>query len=308
MSCPLPVTKKINIAIYARISSTNQRDGLSLEAQVEKCTNAIVAAGAQVYAIIYETASGYTLNKGTSNPQASKMTQLCRMDKQKLFLNLLRTCPRGSMIMVSSADRLCRSIWKYNMYMEEAQKRGVTIICLGGTENEPTAMMSSLKEDEAEIRKGVENAVDESQKISARIRSSRTAMISALRKIRKDARPYFGGQVPYGKMIDTIDINGRVNRLKILVNHPEEMVVVKHVLNDTGRLTTTEIAHSLNINGYNYKGRVFTTRIVNDIIRSNRDAFEQDLNKLTAGIAKFNPLGSKLANANAPTKKIYRRK
>lgn len=289
MSCSRPIGKCTDVTIYARISSKNQRDGLSLDAQVEKCKNAAQANNLNVVGIVMETASGFKVNRTREHSfswkrRMSPFQELCVMDRQKRLYDLLHTARRGSIIMTASPDRLCRNVAKFSIYREYATKKGFAIICLSGTEEKPTVLATSLEEDEKAFDEAILSAQEESEKISARIRSSHRAITSLVRQKRPKARPYFGGLVPYGKMIEVLDFPQRPSGVKILVDHPDESDVVRRIVKDYPSWGSKHLAFQINADGYRYKGSEFTQKIVAQIFKSARDNIDDDLDKLAAGM------------------------
>lgn len=188
---PTTGKRKARIAIYIRYSSENQRDGYSVEYQLDECKKYIKEQdGTFIRAYIDEAISG----KST--------------DKRSAFFELLADVKRGlyDAVVVYKYSRFARNLVEASIYRQQIEKNGVKLISAMERIDDSTP--------EGRMMRNIIMVMDEYYSDNLG-----TFVSSSMHTAAKNGK-FLGGQPPFGYKLDE---NGAYEI------HPQEAEIVKSI-------------------------------------------------------------------------------
>lgn len=227
-------TTRLRVAIYIRYSSENQRDGYSVEYQLEECQNYIKAHDYEfVKAYIDEAVSG----KSTKNRDA--------------FFDLLSDVKKGlyDVVIVYKYSRFARNLMEATLYRQQIEKNGAKLISAMEQIDDSTP--------EGRMMRNIIMTMDEyySDNLSTFVQSS---MYTAAK-----GGKYLGGILPYGFSVDQ-DNN--------FIENKEEADIVRRIFDlKISGMTAIEIVRTLHADGLRSRtGKRFTRSFIAKMLKNER--------------------------------------
>lgn len=207
--------------IYCRVSTGSQEQGMSIEAQEALIKALIARFGGKLRSVTIETGSAYKKLRVVETGSGRRVKKEL-VGAQKALVSLLETAARGSVIYFARADRLSRSVENLDYLLILAAQRDLTFVFGDGLTDQVTLIWKNGDEGATdELYRLVRLAEQESVNLSTRIRATQNYIRTQLSG--RGQTPYFGGRVPTGKKVSTVDLNGK--RVKILLDDPVAMAV-----------------------------------------------------------------------------------
>ena len=224
----------LRAAVYIRYSSENQRDGYSIEYQMDECKKYIAEQGfAFEKAYIDEAVSGKSANK------------------RNAFFELLADVKQGlyDVVVVYKYSRFARNLMEATLYRQQIEKHGAKLISAMERIDDSTP--------EGRMMRNIIMTMDEyySDNLSTFVQSS---MYTAAKQGK-----YLGGILPYGFNVNE---NGE------FIENKQEADIVRRVfeLRAAGAMPADilRIFRDEGIRGRN--GKPFTQQLLNKIVRSEK--------------------------------------
>lgn len=227
-------TTALRAAVYIRYSSENQRDGYSIEYQMDECKKYINEQGfAFEKAYIDEAVSGKSANK------------------RNAFFELLADVKNGlyDVVVVYKYSRFARNLLEATLYRQQIEKNGAKLISAMERIDDSTP--------EGRMMRNIIMTMDEyySDNLSVFVQSS---MYTAAK-----SGKYLGGILPYGFSVDD-DGNFIENKAEAdIVRRVFELRAAGAMPADILRIFRDEGVRSRN-------GKPFTQQLLNKIVRSEK--------------------------------------
>ena len=224
----------LRAAVYIRYSSENQRDGYSIEYQMDECKKYISEQGLDFKkAYIDEAVSGKSANK------------------RNAFFELLSDVKNGlyDVVVVYKYSRFARNLMEATLYRQQIEKNGAKLISAMERIDDSTP--------EGRMMRNIIMTMDEyySDNLSTFVQSS---MYTAAK-----SGKYLGGILPYGFLVDE---NGE------FIENKAEADIVRRVfeLRAAGAMPADilRIFQNEGVRGRN--GKPFTQQLLNKIVRSEK--------------------------------------
>lgn len=221
-------------AIYIRYSSENQRDGYSIEYQMDECMK-------------YIREQGFTFEKAYIDEAVSGKSA----DKRNAFFELLADVKRGlyDVVIVYKYSRFARNLMEATLYRQQIEKNGAKLISAMERIDDSTP--------EGRMMRNIIMTMDEyySDNLSTFVQSS---MYTAAK-----SGKYLGGILPYGFSVNE---NGK------FIENKAEADIVRRVfeLRAAGAMPADilRMFQAEGIRGRN--GKPFTQQLLNKIVRSEK--------------------------------------
>lgn len=224
----------MKVAIYIRYSSENQRDGYSVEYQLEECQRFIERNNYTfIKAYVDEAVSGKSTNNRTA------------------FFELLHDVKKGlyDIVLVYKYSRFARNLMEARLYHHQIEKAGVKLISAKEQIDDTTP--------EGRMMRNIIMSMDEyySDNLSTFVQSS---MYTAAKQGK-----YLGGILPYGFALD---------HNKNYIENKKEADIVRRIfeLRAAGTMPT-DILKILNNDGLTSRNnKPFTQQLINKILRAKK--------------------------------------
>lgn len=224
----------LRIAVYIRYSSENQRDGYSIEYQMDECRKFIDEQGYEfVRAYVDEAVSG----KSTENRTA--------------FFELLADVKAGlyDAVVVYKYSRFARNLMEATLYRQQIEKNGAKLISAMERIDDTTP--------EGRMMRNIIMAMDEyySDNLSTFVQSSMHTAAKAGR--------YLGGILPYGFSVD--------EKGCFIENKPEADIVRRIFEMRASGAMPADILRIFREEGIRSRnGKPFTQQLLNKIVRAEK--------------------------------------
>lgn len=224
----------MRVAIYIRYSSENQRDGYSIEYQLEECQRFIEKNN---YTFIKSYIDEATTGKNT--------------DKRHAFFQLLSDVKKGlyDIVLVYKYSRFARNLMEARLYHHQIEKSGAKLVSAMEQIDDTTP--------EGRMMRNIIMAMDEyySDNLSTFVQSS---MYTAAKKVK-----YMGGILPYGF---------KINENKEFIENKEEADIIRRIfaLRASGTLPSDilKILHSDGLT--NRDNKPFTQQFLSKVLRADK--------------------------------------
>lgn len=224
----------LRAAVYVRYSSENQRDGYSVEYQLEECQNYITSQGYQfLKAYIDEAVSGKSIKK------------------RDAFFDLLADVKKGlyDVVIVYKYSRFARNLMEATLYRQQIEKNGAKLISAMERIDDSTP--------EGRMMRNIIMTMDEyySDNLSTFVQSS---MYTAAK-----SGKYLGGILPYGFSVDK-DNN--------FIENKAEADIVRRIFDlKLSGMTAIEIVRALHGDGLRSRtGKRFTRSFIAKMLKNER--------------------------------------
>lgn len=225
---------KLRAAIYVRYSSENQRDGYSVEYQLEECQSYINSQGYDfIKSYIDEAVSG----KSTKDRNA--------------FFELLADVKKGlyDVVIVYKYSRFARNLMEATLYRQQIEKNGAKLVSAMERIDDSTP--------EGRMMRNIIMTMDEyySDNLSTFVQSS---MYTAAK-----SGKYLGGILPYGF---------KVNEENKFIENKEEADIVRRIFDlKIAGMSAIEIVRTLHADGLRSRtGKKFTRSFVSKMFKNER--------------------------------------
>ena len=224
----------MRVAIYVRYSSENQRDGYSIEYQLEECQK-------------YINEQGWTFEKAYIDEAVSGKTA----NKRNAFFELLSDVKNGlyDIVVVYKYSRFARNLMEATLYRQQIEKHGAKLVSAMERIDDTTP--------EGRMMRNIIMSMDEyySDNLSTFVQSS-------MYTIAKKAK-YLGGILPYGFNVDE---NGH-----FIENKSEADIVRRIFALRVEGTTPSDILRILREEGITSRNnKPFTQQLLNKILRSEK--------------------------------------
>lgn len=224
----------LRAAVYVRYSSENQRDGYSIEYQLDECNKYIKEQGYEfLKAYIDEAVSG----KSTNNRNA--------------FFDLLADVKAGlyDFVVVYKYSRFARNLMEATLYRQQIEKNGAKLISAMERIDDSTP--------EGRMMRNIIMTMDEyySDNLS-------TFVLSSMYTAAKSGK-FLGGKYPYGYT---------VNADNKFVEYPPEADIVRRAFDlRLNGMTATDIVRALHADGLRSRtGKRFTSSFISKLLVNER--------------------------------------
>lgn len=228
------IKNKIRVAVYIRYSSENQRDGYSVEYQLDECKRYIENNDYELVEVYIDEA---VTGKNTDN--------------RKAFFELLADVKKGmyDIVLVYKYSRFARNLMEARLYHHQIEKSGAKLISAMEQIDDTTP--------EGRMMRNIIMTMDEyySDNLSTFVQSS---MYTAAKKVK-----YMGGILPYGFS---------VNEEKEFIENKEEADIVRRIfdLRASGTLPA-DILKILQADGITSRNnKPFTQQLLSKILRAEK--------------------------------------
>ena len=221
-----PATRPDIACLYARVSTAEQAEGMSLDAQLRALRTYAAQRGLPVV--------GEYVDRGVS------ATADNRPEFQRMIEGLLSPANAVTMVLVVHTSRFMRDVELARRYKRELRRRGVRVV----------AMQQEIADDpNGELMEGVYELFDqhESRIIGLRTRAA----------MKENARRGFfnGARAPFGFRIEQVAAPNGTAKQRLVVAADEAEIVVRVFQLYLGGKGAKDVAKAMNASGTLYRGK-----------------------------------------------------